>query len=60
MGQLVYMSASKSRRAHTSHSSRKHSTEVRQTAAQRDMCAFVVPHDPRWKTAFEDQAKAIE
>nr|WP_300064820.1 GrpB family protein [uncultured Roseobacter sp.] len=24
------------------------------------MCAFVVPHDPRWKTAFEDQAKAIE
>ena len=24
------------------------------------MVAFVVPHDPRWKMAFDDEAKAIE
>jgi GrpB-like predicted nucleotidyltransferase (UPF0157 family) len=24
------------------------------------MVAFVVPHDPRWKVAFEDEAKAIK
>lgn len=24
------------------------------------MVAFVVPHDPRWKMAFEDEAKAIK
>lgn len=24
------------------------------------MVAFVVPHDPRWKMAFEDEAKAIQ